>query len=68
MQGSPIQQALEAALFFVKDLPSTANATFNVAVFGSTHAMLWPGSKFVDLFYKYTQKKKKKRDTPIGVD
>ena len=47
MGGSPIQQALEAALFFVKDIPLTkaASVAFNVAVFGSSFSMMWPKSK-----------------------
>ena len=42
---SLIRQALEAALFFVKDLPIAGSVTFNTAVFGSNHSMLWPTSR-----------------------
>ena len=47
MGGSPIQQATEAALFFVKDLPlkGATSVAFNVAIFGSSHSMLWQKSK-----------------------
>ena len=46
MGGSPIQQALEAALFFVKDLPlKGTSVAFNLAIFGSSHSMMWPASK-----------------------
>ncbi|GAX83003.1 hypothetical protein CEUSTIGMA_g10430.t1 [Chlamydomonas eustigma] len=45
MQGAPIEQALEAAMFFVKDLPSSGNILFNAAVFGSEHSLMWPDSK-----------------------
>lgn len=48
MGGSPIQQALEAALFFVKDLPAGSNTTFNAAMFGSSHQMMWKASKNVN--------------------
>ncbi|KAG1658856.1 hypothetical protein FOA52_008813 [Chlamydomonas sp. UWO 241] len=50
MGGSPIQQALEAALFFVKDLPAGAASgiEFNAAVFGSSFTLMWPQCKGYD--------------------
>ena len=45
MGGSPIAQALEASLYFVKDLPVNANISLNVAVFGSSYSLMWPQSK-----------------------
>lgn len=59
MHGAPIRQALEAALFFVKDLPmpaeggkggsgATTGLSFNVVVFGSRHVSMWPASRPYD--------------------
>jgi len=45
MHGSPIAQALEASLYFVKDLPVNAHISLNVAVFGSSSSLMWPQSK-----------------------
>lgn len=41
MGGSPIQQAREAALFFVKDLPANSGVRFNITCFGSGHTSLY---------------------------
>lgn len=56
MHGAPLRHALEAALFFVKDLPmpaeggkgrsdETTGLSFNVVVFGSRHVSMWPASR-----------------------
>jgi von Willebrand factor type A domain len=41
-QGEPIQQAAEAALFFVKDLPLNQGVRFNIVAFGSSHTLMAP--------------------------
>lgn len=48
MGGDPIQQAREAALYFVKDLPAGAGTTFNVVLFGSTWRLMYPESRPYD--------------------
>lgn len=42
MGGDPIQQAKEAALFFVKDLPTDGSTMFNIVLFGSNWTLLSP--------------------------
>lgn len=41
MDGAPIAQALEASLYFVKDLPANKGIAFNAIVFGSSHSKMW---------------------------
>lgn len=41
MGGSPIHQAMEAALFFVKDLPADGRTRFNFVMFGSSFTSMW---------------------------
>ncbi|KAG2443278.1 hypothetical protein HYH02_009348 [Chlamydomonas schloesseri] len=48
MSGSPIQQARQAALFFVRDLPVDSGVRFNVTVFGSSHNSLYNSCKPYD--------------------
>ncbi|KAG2443277.1 hypothetical protein HYH02_009347 [Chlamydomonas schloesseri] len=48
MDGSPINQAREAALFFVRDLPVDSGVRFNVTVFGSSHNSLYNSCKPYD--------------------
>ena len=48
MMGTPIKQARDAALFFVKNLPVDEDIRFNVVCFGSTHIKMFPSSKPYD--------------------
>ncbi|KAG2443262.1 hypothetical protein HYH02_009335 [Chlamydomonas schloesseri] len=48
MGGRPIEQAREAALFFVRDLPVDSGVRFNVTVFGSSHNSLYNSCKPYD--------------------
>ncbi|KAG2443413.1 hypothetical protein HXX76_001771 [Chlamydomonas incerta] len=48
MDGSPINQAREAALFFVRDLPVDSGVRFNMTVFGSSHNSLYDSCKPYD--------------------
>lgn len=45
MGGNPIQQATEAALFFVKDLPTDGRTRFNIVMFGSDYTSMWSEAK-----------------------
>ncbi|KAG2497307.1 hypothetical protein HYH03_004890 [Edaphochlamys debaryana] len=48
MGGSPIAQAREAALFFVRDLPVDSGVRFNVTCFGSSHKSLYDSCRPYD--------------------
>ncbi|PNH05173.1 von Willebrand factor A domain-containing protein 5A [Tetrabaena socialis] len=48
MGGSPIQQAREAALFCVRDLPVDSGVSFNVTCFGSAHKSLYDSCRAYD--------------------
>lgn len=45
MCGERINQARDAALFFIKDLPTQAGVAFNVVAFGSGHKSAFPACK-----------------------
>jgi hypothetical protein len=48
MVGTPMKQARDAALFFLKDLPVDEGVRVNVMCFGSTHVKMFPSSKPYD--------------------
>ncbi|KAG2443412.1 hypothetical protein HXX76_001770 [Chlamydomonas incerta] len=48
MSGRPIEQARQAALFFVRDLPVDGGVRFNMTVFGSSHNSLYDSCKPYD--------------------
>ncbi|KAG2492817.1 hypothetical protein HYH03_008975 [Edaphochlamys debaryana] len=48
MGGNPIQQAQEAALFFVRDLPVDSGVKFNVTCFGSSYKSLYESCRPYD--------------------
>ncbi|KAK9805053.1 hypothetical protein WJX73_007564 [Symbiochloris irregularis] len=45
MGGEPIEQARQAATFFVRDLPFNSGVFFNIVVFGSSHMSMWPSAQ-----------------------
>mmetsp|Transcript_20822 Transcript_20822/g.45542 ORF Transcript_20822/g.45542 Transcript_20822/m.45542 type:complete len:577 (+) Transcript_20822:96-1826(+) len=48
MGGSPIEQAKQAALFFVKDLPRSSKVFFNIAMFGDSYKAMWKQPRLYD--------------------
>ena len=48
MGGTPIEQAHQAALFFVRDLPAKAGVKFNITVFGCSHTSLFSAPEVYD--------------------